>query len=66
MIRSLVIGDFNSVLKESLIKKVEKEKFDAVLALGDYGGDKKIGRLIFKNWEKIGKKLLVRRWLGNY
>ncbi len=52
MIRFLVIGDFNSVLRKSLIKKVEREKFDAVLALGDYGGDKRIGRITFKNWGK--------------
>ena len=58
MVRFLVIGDFNAVLKKSLIKKVEKQEFDAILALGDYGGDKRIGSITFKNWGKDWREVV--------
>lgn len=38
MVRILVVGDFQGVLLEKLKRKISKEDFDIVIAVGDYGG----------------------------
>src|SRR3989338_1571558 len=37
-IRILVLGDFQGVFPARLKKKLEKEEFDLVIGVGDYGG----------------------------
>ncbi|MBI2044216.1 metallophosphoesterase [Candidatus Pacearchaeota archaeon] len=52
----LVIGDFQGVLLNKLKKDIEKEEFDIVVAVGDYGG--------LKDWKPYVMEILRRSRKG--
>lgn len=63
----LVIGDFQGVFSSNLKKKLKKESFDAVIAVGDYAGIKEWRPYImsiFKRLKKGKKRISAEEFYG--
>ena len=54
-LKVLVVGDFQGVFPEKLKKKLKKEEFDIVVAVGDYGGIDEWQPYIFDIFKRIKK-----------
>ena len=60
--RILVIGDFHGIFPEKLKKKISKEEFDLIIAVGDYFGIKDWRAFLFDMFKRIkNKKEMITR-----
>ncbi len=56
----LIVGDFQGVFSERMKERMKKEKFDAIVAVGDYAGISDFRQYIMYYFNQMKKKLPVK------
>jgi len=62
MTKFFILGDFHGKLSNSIFNKIKKEKPDFILSPGDFCGNKRLGKIIFKyiyhkSYDEVSSKI---------